>query len=166
MQKRIIFISGIHGVGKSTFCRNLIKKNKKIKYESCSNLLLMHKNLNYKENKNVDDVNKNQQILFEAIKIFFNDSDLYLLDGHFCLINNQDEIVNIPSYLFEKLDLISIILLKNTPENIFLNLKKRDNKEYDINFVKTFQHNEILRAKYISKKLNVELIEIDLNLIN
>lgn len=165
MERNIIFVGGIHGVGKSTFCNKLLENsNKNIVHQSCSNLLRLYKDLEYKENKSVKNIEENQEILLEAIEKFMNDSDIYILDGHFCLINSKNEITNVPIGLFEKLRPKLIIILKINAKIICNRLKIRDKKEYSLEFIKEFQEKEIKRARYISENLNIKLKEIDLNL--
>lgn len=165
MEINVIFVGGIHGVGKSTFCNKLLENsNKNIVYQSCSNLLRLYKDLEYKENKSVKNVDENQQILLEAVEKFMDNSNLYILDGHFCLINSKNEITNVPIQLFEKLRPKLMIILKINAEIICNRLKIRDKKNYSLDFIKKFQEKEIKRARYISENLNIKLKEIDLNL--
>lgn len=165
MERNIIFVGGIHGVGKSSFCNKLLENsNKNIVYQSCSNLLRLYKELDYRENKKVENVDENQQILLEAIEKFMNDLNLYILDGHFCLINSKNEITNVPIELFEKIKPKLIIILKINAKIIRNRLKIRDKKDYSLDFIKKFQEKEIKRARYISENLNIKLKEIDLGL--
>lgn len=165
MERNIIFVGGIHGVGKTTFCNKLLENsNQNIVHQSCSNLLRLYKELEYNENKNVKNVDENQQILLEAIEKFMNDSEKYILDGHFCLINSKNEITNVPIEVFEKTRPKLIIILKINAQIICNRLKIRDKKDYSLDFIKKFQEKEVKRARYISENLNIKLKEIDLDL--
>lgn len=55
----------------------------------------------------------------------------YLLDGHFCLLNNEGIISKIPEETFINLSPRGIILLTDSIENISYRLNDRDNIKYD-----------------------------------
>ena len=65
--KKIIFVGGIHGVGKTTLCRKISEKLL-LKHFSASDLISNLKSENIAKDKKVSDVNENQNILLESIK--------------------------------------------------------------------------------------------------
>ena len=47
------------------------------------------------------------------------------------------------------------------PSEIFKRLKQRDNKKYNINFLESFQNEEIQYARELSGILKIKLLTID-----
>ena len=47
------------------------------------------------------------------------------------------------------------------PNEIFKRLKRRDNQKYNIDFLKSFQYEEIQYAKELSEMLKIRLMTID-----
>lgn len=62
MERKIIFVAGVYGVGKTTLCEALSKKDEIHTYSS-SDLISKNNNEKYGDNKYVKDSNKNQEIL-------------------------------------------------------------------------------------------------------
>lgn len=59
----MIFVSGIHGVGKTYFC-NLIKEKLGIESYSASHLIADRRNKGFSADKCVSDIDDNQSFLF------------------------------------------------------------------------------------------------------
>lgn len=154
MKRRIIFIGGIHGVGKSTFCQSLASKIK-AKHLSASELIVMAKNEESSSSKRVKNINKNQNILIHAMNEYLNDDVLYLLDGHFCLINETGEISKVPEQTYRSISPMAIILLHDDPNRIHTRLNDRDNKHYNLEFIRDFQNQELTYSKQVADKLNI-----------
>lgn len=150
---KINFIAGIHGVGK-TFYTNSLKDG--IPAYSASDLIRKYKQI---EGKKTKDIDKNQNLLLDAI-LELNEKEIYL-DGHFCLLNENGEISEIPFKTFEELGLEKIVILYAPVEKITERLKVRDSQEYDINLLEKFQNKEIEYGKEIAEKLGIviEIIE-------
>ena len=129
----LIFVGGIHGVGKGTFCKKVLSKTNSI-HLSCSNL-----------------------IKWTEISSIQNKKVKYILDGHFCLLNKENIISNVPFETFEKINPKGIIIISEEVEVIFKRLNLRDNLSYSIELLQGFQDREIARAKEVAKKLKVEL---------
>lgn len=64
----MIFISGVHGVGK-TYFSNLVKSELHINSYTAGELIEKSRNLNFNENKQVSDIQGNQTYLIHAIKM-------------------------------------------------------------------------------------------------
>lgn len=148
----IIFIAGIHGVGKTYYCNSL---NDGIKSYSASDLIREYKEINDKIVKNIGE---NQNYLLEAISCL-NEEKIYL-DGHFCLINSKKEIEEIPLDIFKALNIKKIILLYSNPVLIAQRLEKRDNKKYSIEMLEKFQEKELNYGEEIANILNVPFEKI------
>lgn len=156
----INFIGRVHGVGKTTFCKVLTKRIDYLHY-SASSLIKEYKNL--EKDKKVDKIKENQDILVTAIKNIFNIQNNYILDGHFCLIDTKNKIMEIPFSTFETLNLKKIIVLKDSAYNIHEKLLKRDDTNYDINLIQDFQNRELSYSKKIAELLNIPYKVFDIH---
>lgn len=156
MFKNIAFIGGIHGVGKSSICK-IICNEIDITYLSASDVLKWKEVTNDSIVKNVANIPSTQDRLLEGLKNTINGQTNYLLDGHYCLLNLNNEIVEVPFETFKEINPISLNLIIGNVADIKLHLEQRDNKQYDLELLKKMQDSEINYAKYLSKKLNVSL---------
>lgn len=153
----VIFVSGIHGVGKSYFC-NIMKKRLDVESYSASQLIAARRNEGFSENKLVSDIDDNQDLLVEAIDELRKAGKEFILDGHLCLLNESGEITRIPrnTYMLLKPDVI--ILLTEKPEIIADRRLKRDNICQDVSEIVEFQNEEECYAKEIAEQLGVSLV--------
>jgi adenylate kinase len=162
MVSNIIFISGVHGAGKTTLCKN-IYDNLNINYYTCSELI---KRIDDKaldsSSKNINDINRNQDILLKSLNMNVNEKNI-LLDGHFCLIDKMGRISKMPMNIFINLPISLIVVVTRNPEDIVHSLLGRDNKNYDVKFIQSFQDQEVSYAKDVANLLNIEFIEYDYN---
>src|SRR5690606_39125373 len=116
MIKGIAFIGGIHGVGKSTICRNICSELN-FEYLSASELLKWKEINEDAKNKKVKDIPETQNRLIIGLTNAVQSGKYYLLDGHYCLLNSKDEIVNVPLDTFRQMNPISLhIILGDIPE--------------------------------------------------
>ncbi|WP_187265472.1 ATP-binding protein [Reinekea thalattae] len=152
--KKIVFIAGIHGVGKTTFCKK-IQEDVAIKHYSCSSLIKA--NSEYIEtSKAIDKAERNQLVLIEALNQI-SDKKL-LLDGHFCLIDKSNSVLRLKDSVFESLNLSAVVVLTCDVKTIHSRLKERDGATFDIELLQQLQDAELEMAIRISSKLNIQLI--------
>lgn len=156
--KNIIFIGGVHGVGKGNICQN-IKLNLNIIHLTASEVLNW-KDISDIENKFVQDINKTQDLLIVNLKRIVERNKKYLLDGHYCLLNKNRESERIPFKTFEELNLSKLIFVFEEPRIIKQRLEQRDGKIYDLEQIVYFQNMEMNYADEISQILNLPLIKI------
>ncbi|WFR55398.1 ATP-binding protein [Anaerocolumna sp. AGMB13025] len=153
----MIFISGIHGAGKSYFTER-IKEQCNIVTYSASTLIANYKGYTFKSDKKVDNISSNQQILSTVIKEKrITDKEEFLLDGHFCLLNKNNEITRIGLDTFIELSPNAIILITELPEIIVERRKTRDNVRVNIETTMQFQNEEIACAKEVANILKIPL---------
>ncbi len=156
MSDGVIFVSGVYGVGKTTIC-NLLSNELSIPSFSSSELISKHNGEEYGVNKFVEDKDKNQLILIKAVKENLEAKPKFLLNGHFCILNSNNEIEYLPNFVYEELSLTKIILLEAEPENIYKNLQKRDKKNYSIEIIEELLKSERKQASKIASMLNIPL---------
>jgi adenylate kinase len=151
----MVFVGGIHGVGKSTICREVFQP---AGYQcvTASSLIAEH-GKETDHNKRVDRVKDNQAVLLQALGNAKSKHDRLLLDGHFSLVNGRDEIEPIDVEVFRAMKLDQLILIKGRPEEIAIRLKARDGKVWQKSFLSKFQEEEETHARYVAKTIGVPL---------
>jgi adenylate kinase len=162
MSKKIIFVSGIHGVGKTTLITKLVSHfGNSISDESASSIITREKNKNWSQKK-VEDIDINQAALERGIKkILASSNKPLLLDGHFCLLNKRNDIEKIDTQIFKFLSPQLIILLIDEPQNIKERINNRDSSSWDLDLITQFQQEEKQYAQKVSKLVNSELLMIN-----
>lgn len=153
----MIFLSGIHGVGKSHFC-DMAKKRLDIMSYSASDLIAAKRNKGFRADKLVSDIGDNQVLLLDAINDLRQHGNEFILDGHFCLLNEHGEITRIPQDTYTFLNPDTIILLTERPQVIADRRFQRDWVRQDIAEIDAFQKAEQQYADEISSLLHIPLI--------
>ncbi len=156
MKRNIIFVGGVHAVGKSFFAELVKGDNDSITLLSASEIIKW----NDPKEKKVEDVPSNQNLLVENLQKLVDIDKPYLLDGHFCLMNSQDEIDRVPMQTFQDINPEMIILLVDNLDVIMQRLKDRDDKLYDSKRIKSLFENELSWAHDVADKLGVEIYTI------
>ncbi|WP_246016517.1 ATP-binding protein [Cohnella phaseoli] len=151
----MIFIGGIHGVGKTSLCKDVAKQYE-IPHFSASKLISNEKEEIYSHNKLIPDIELNQDFLSNSLnRLTVN--GWFLLDGHFCLLNQSSEITRIPLTTFSKLSPTSIIVLADLVSSIQERFSQRDGYKFNSILLEAFQTAEIEYAREISNSLNIPL---------
>lgn len=152
----IAFIGGIHGVGKSTICHDICR-GLNMEYLSASELLKWREINEDFKNKKVKDISDTQNRLILGLSRTIQEGKYYLLDGHYCLLNSNNEIVNIPVDTFEQINPISLNLILGDVSEIKERLEARDNKLYDSGLLERLQNEELAYARRLSKEFGITL---------
>jgi len=154
----IIFIGGIHGVGKGTICKELCKSFK-FEHLSASEVLKWGE-ISDKKNKKVQDLNSTQDRLIYGLSQIIKPDKRYLLDGHFCLLNSEGKPVKIPENTFKKIKPDAIIVITCNVQTILSRLENRDKIKYSIEVLEEMQNLEIKFAQKISLRLNAPFFNV------
>lgn len=103
-QHKVIFLGGIHGVGKSTLASHLATA---LDGETISASQLIGEarqgNLTWDSEKRVKAISENQALLIAAFKDRIWSASVIILDGHFTLKNADGEIDRISLEVFQAL---------------------------------------------------------------
>lgn len=145
----MIFISGIHGVGKTFFC-DLAKKETGIEAYSASALITQKKHAGFSKDKLISDIDSNQQYLLQAVNELKSSGHNFILDGHFCLLDAYGITSRIPLDTFTALKPETIILLTEKPEIIVQRRKMRDGVNISAQSVESFQQEERAYANEVA----------------
>ena len=151
----MVFVGGIHGVGKSTLCKKVSDLGG-YKYFTASSLISSYGKKTDKE-KRVDQIEDNQVALLKQLELVRTKDYRVLLDGHFTLINKQGEISPVDSGVFKFMKPDKLVLFKGYPEEIAKRLKERDGKKWDSSFLEKFQEEEEKHAQRVSERINIPL---------
>lgn len=156
----MIFMAGVHGVGKTYVCHQL--KQNMIVY-SASELIEQYGKIRYNGYKKVFDIEDNQNYLVDAVKQIGKQGNEFILDGHFCLFNSDGDVEKIPYVVFKKLCIEGIILLCDKAEIIQRNVQKREGglDRLELQKISEIQEQEIEHAKNVSQELNIPLAIIN-----
>lgn len=153
---KIIFIGGIHGVGKSTLCKR-VSQNLGLETYSSGEIIKRGEDLT---NKDVYRIESNQNILLEGLKIILRQRDTILLDGHFVLITSDGKISKISLNTFRDISPVAIIMLEDEPSRIADRLFRRDMKQYSPSILSHLQDEEITYSDEVSKVLKIPYLKV------
>ena len=148
--KNIIFIGGIHGVGKGTICKKIASRTDLIHITASE--ILKWNDISLSSNKFVNNIISTQERLINGLKNLIEKDKEYLLDGHFCLLNSNGIPSRINEDTFDQINPKAIAIVIDSVEKIAKRLETRDGKIYDIEVLYEFQQMEIEYAKYLSNK--------------
>jgi hypothetical protein len=153
----MIFVGGIHGVGKTYFCEK-IKKSLGFDYYTASQLIERQRGVRFDVDKKVVNINSNQVLLIEALNKLCESGKEFILDGHFCLVNNDGNISRVSFQTFKDIKPSRIILLTEDPQVIMQRRVERDGIKLNIKEIEIFQHEECSYAVEVAKKLGCPII--------
>lgn len=158
----IVFVSGVHGVGKTTTCQQAVA-DIDWSQKSASSIIRQEKATAIQdESKTVKDIPGNQELLITGLRRFTSNSrPNLLLDGHFTLLSESEEIVEIDKSVFEKMSLSGIVLIQDQPEKIDTRLRERDLKSIGTERIGHHQVVEEKHAKEVAKILSIPLFKVD-----
>jgi adenylate kinase len=159
---RIIFVGGVHGVGKSTCCQQASERCD-VQWVTASALIKNEReSAVIQGSKEVSDPTGNQELLISAIrKIADSGHKRILLDGHFTLLKSGGEIVAIEANVFLRLGLEMIIVFKDEPESICKRLRNRDGHSRTISMVRGHQDAEIAQGRRVAAALGIQFLTLD-----
>lgn len=159
MNAGVIFLAGIHGVGKSSLAEFLEEKLFLPTY-SASSLIKLEKNKPVDSSKRVLDPTLNQDFLVKAIRNLNTDKNPIILDGHFVLLSH-DGFFDIPISTFQSLPIVAIVLKILNVVTIRQRLLLRDNEAPELEVLEDLQNREIKKANEIASMLDVKLLLVD-----
>jgi adenylate kinase len=123
---KVIFITGVHGVGKS-FLGAQVSKSLNIDHCTASTLIREEKgHATWGTDKRVSEVEDNQLALIRAVKRRRDLGVNLLLDGHFVLRDASGELLKLSKGVFAELTLAGVVLLTENPLIIAERLIGRD----------------------------------------
>jgi len=159
IKNKIIFIGGIHGVGKGTLCKKL-SSEMMIPHYSSSDLLKWDE-ISTKENKAVKDFKQTQNRLIAGIENQIEKDKLTLLDGHFCLLNQEGLPKKIDEEVFQQIQPLAICIKIQDIATIHERLKIRDGNKYKMETLDAMQRLELSQSLKVSQMLCIPLFQVE-----
>jgi adenylate kinase len=156
--KQLIFVGGVHGVGKSTICKTICS-DLHLSYLSASELIRWSEITDDPANKLVKDIPDTQGLLVKAINSYNKTDARYLLDGHFCLFNINAEITRISLKTFEMIQPSIICVITGRADEIVQSQMSRGGQIHDVNVIAEMQNSEVDHAQLVAKHLCVPFIQ-------
>lgn len=153
---RIVFVGGIHGVGKTHFS-DQASKVLGVPHLNASTLIAERRKAPAAVGKRVQNVEDNQAALVAAIESHSVQLGRVLLDGHFCLLDAAGSVVSIPIETFRRLAPVAVVVLLGDIEVIQQRLRDRDRGEFSINLLSNLQSAECTHAETVCSQLNIPM---------
>jgi adenylate kinase len=154
-----IFVGGVHASGKSFLCEQIIST---YGYHcvTASNLIKDgHGEISL--DKAVPNIEENQNCLLNGLNNIQRTNTHLAIDGHFCLLDKQGYVTQIPFNTFTMIN-PAMIILTNPPVNVVRErLESRGIPLHIRGSIDNFMKKELKYAKLIAKELSVELEIID-----
>jgi predicted transcriptional regulator/adenylate kinase len=157
---RVIFIAGVHGVGKTTLCSGIADSHGFV-HKSASQLIREAKESAIaRYSKTVADIPGNQQLLIDAVNRITQSGQTLLLDGHLALFNSARKAEALPTKVFADLSIDGIVMIHDKASGIVARLKQRDGGGIDLDEIKALQRVEMSRAKSVTDELGLPLFRV------
>ncbi len=157
---RILFVGGVHGVGKTTLCENYAKLHG-IKHKSASQLIREEKATALSaDSKAVKDIAGNQQLLIDAVRRIRATGETLLLDGHFALLDAKHQPQPVPTDVFSDLGIDGTVVIHDQPSAIASRMAARDNKPMTAKDIHRLQVLELSRAEQVARDLCIPFAKI------
>jgi len=138
---------------KTTFSRKIKEYIPLIETLSCSEVLKWEN----PSKKNVEDIESNQNRLIANLVEIIDIDKPYLLDGHFCLLDRNNNVERIGIDTFRDINPEMIILLIEDIDVIQKRLQERDNREYSIEILENFDSEETKYAREVAQLIGVSI---------
>jgi len=155
---KVIFVAGIHAVGKSTTCMT-ISDDFGIPHFTASQIIHDEKSSAISEDsKLVADVIDNQRLLIQGVSRLL-EGGRFLLDGHFTMRRKLDggiEAIHVD--VFRWLRVGSVVLFTDDPEEISKRMYNRDGVLQPVEMFQSHQDAEVAHAKHVATELAVPLV--------
>lgn len=155
---KVIFVAGIHAVGKSTACKAISGKFG-ISHFTVSQIISEERATAIAENsKLVADVDGNQKLLIHGVSRRW-DAGRCLLDGHFTMRRKSDgEIQPIHVDVFRELRIAGVVLFIDRPEQISKRMYERDGAALPVEMFHEHQEAELVHAKFVASSLERPMV--------
>lgn len=150
----MIFLAGIHGAGKTTFCTRAVKELG-IECVSASGLIEAVLKQKMPKNKEIRDIERNQRLLEYAVRLMGISCENILMEGHLCLLDENGEIARISAGTFDNLAVQRIIVLREEISVIAGRNRCRGSLLSSPEFIDKFQNEELQYGRELSEKMQI-----------
>ncbi|MBK8762004.1 MAG: AAA family ATPase [Sulfuritalea sp.] len=153
----IVFVGGIHGVGK-TYLGAPAAKHLGIRHATASQLIREERGLQtWGADKRVAGIDENQAALVSATTRLRTDGQRLLLDGHFVLREANGSFAKVDVQVFRDLQIGAVLLLATDLDVVLNRLHERGDHSWSESELRTFADHEEIHARRISAELCLPL---------
>lgn len=131
----VLFVAGIHGAGKTTFCSGLSEALGIPTYSASALIKAWRKDHSWREDKRADQISENQHALISAVRSLRQHTPFFILDGHFVLLSSDGLTTKVESRVFDELQITGTILVQSAPEIVVERLRSRDMVVWDVSLI-------------------------------
>ena len=151
----IIFVAGIHGVGK-TFLGAPVAQKLGIRHATASQLIREERGLqSWGADKRVSGLDENQAALVSATKRLSSSGQKLLLDGHFVLRGTNGEFNEIDTQVFRDLQISAVLLLEADIDVVIERLRARGDTSWTSSELRILAEHEEAHARHVSSALGI-----------
>lgn len=156
----IVFVGGIHGVGKTYLCGPAAQKLG-VLHASASQLIREEQGREtWTSDKRVAGIDENQAALIAAVDRIRKEGKALLLDGHFALRGPGNEPTRINPEVFRQLGVDEIILLTAEISIVQERNRARGDTSWTLSELQKLHEAEQTHAHDISRKLDLPIVEL------
>jgi adenylate kinase len=153
----IIFVAGIHGVGK-TYLSVPIARQTGIRHATASQLIREERGMqSWGQDKRVSEVDDNQAALISSVGRIIVSGQTLLLDGHFVLRGGNGSDITIPEAVFRDLRVDAVLLVEGDVEVISRRLTARGDYSWNLDELVSLAIKEAAHALSITSALGIPL---------
>lgn len=154
---QILFVAGVHGVGKTTACAEVAARLYGEHYTASGLIKSAKASAIATTGKLVADVDGNQELLISSFKekVIRAKGQIILLDGHSALRDASNAIQRLPVSVFRSLGVTKIVCFSDSPEAIAARMQARDNAETKAAEIAELQEAELAQASSVAEQLGV-----------
>lgn len=154
----VIFVAGIHAVGKSTACE-IVSAEFGIPHYTASQIIRGEKSTAVPAcSKLVDDVAENQRLLIDGVSRLMA-SGVIMLDGHFTMQRKLDDAIEvIPIDVFRQIHVSAVVVFTDDPIKIAERAFARDNAVISLKYLHAHQEVELMHAKHVATVLALPIV--------
>ena len=154
----MIFLGGVHGVGKSSMCSELAQRFGLNVFGASAIIRAERQAPSTDSRTAVHDVRGNQELLIQGVRRRVAETvGQFVLDGHLALRTHDGAIECIDLKVFEALAVDYIICIRDDPQAIAKRLLVRDGVIHKVDDISALQFGELDHAGYVARKLQIQL---------
>lgn len=162
MPQRTIFFGGVHGVGKSTLLAQQ-ESDSAWRHLKASTLISQARDgrRNWDETKRVSDQRLNQKLLIESLNLYVGAGEFILLDGHYSLRNDRNQIENIDVDTFRAIGPEKLVICTCHPQVVSDRLTARGTAGWSAAEIEEMQTHELDHARTVSEMIGIKLVIVE-----
>ncbi len=153
----VLFVGGVHGVGKSTCCGKVAQTVGCLHVTASDIIRRAHAGAIASSGKLVADVEGNQSLLVRGFLAFQHEvqGTSILLDGHFAMRDSNGDIQPVAADVFNALGIDHLVCLVDEPHAIEVRMSQRDGQAPANREIADLQNAELQNARWVASSLDL-----------